>query len=208
MAKKDDAALKTLIIVESPTKARTIKRFLGSEYTVVACNGHVRDLPSKELSIDVGAGYVPKYVISKGKDKIIKDIKSELAKSSLLLLATDEDREGESIAWHLLELLKPKIPYRRMVFHEITKRSILHALEHGRPLDMDLVNAQEARRILDRLYGYTLSPFLWRKLSHQKLSAGEFKAQARMALKRAPNLSFEPASHWDLKANLFWTKVF
>jgi DNA topoisomerase-1 len=204
MAKKDDAALKTLIIVESPTKARTIKRFLGSEYTVVACNGHVRDLPSKELSIDVEGGYVPKYVISKGKDKIIKDIKSELAKSSLLLLATDEDREGESIAWHLLEILKPKIPYRRMVFHEITKRSILHALEHGRPLDMDLVNAQEARRILDRLYGYTLSPFLWRKLSHQKLSAGRVQSPGlRMVVERErQRMSFVSASYWDLKANL------
>ena len=147
---------KTLIIVESPTKARTIKRFLPSNYRVVACNGHVRDLPKSDLSIDVENGYKPKYVVPKGKEKVIKELKGELKEETNLLLATDEDREWESISWHLLELLKPKVPYQRMVFHEITKRAILHALDHGRELNMELVNAQEARRILDRLFGYTL----------------------------------------------------
>lgn len=204
MAKKQNAAGKTLIIVESPTKARTIKKFLPDHCTVMACNGHVRDLPTKDLAIDVENDYAPKYVVAKGKDKIIKTIKSELATSTELLLATDEDREGESISWHLLELLKPKVPHQRMVFHEITKRAILHALENGRKLDMALVNAQEARRILDRLFGYTLSPFLWRKLSQPKLSAGRVQSPGlRMVVERErQRLRFVTASYWDLKATL------
>lgn len=204
MAKKQIADGKTLIIVESPTKARTIKKFLPQEYSVIACNGHVRDLPEKDLSIDVEQNYTPKYVVSKGKDKIIKEIKSELATSTALLLATDEDREGESISWHLLELLKPKVPHQRMVFHEITKKAILHALNHGRELDMALVNAQEARRILDRLYGYSLSPVLWKKLL-PKLSAGRVQSPGlRMVVERErQRLRFMSASYWDLKAELF-----
>ncbi|MGI6467058.1 MAG: type IA DNA topoisomerase [Sphaerochaetaceae bacterium] len=195
---------KSLIIVESPTKARTIKKFLPKNYTVLASNGHVRDLPSKDLSIDVEKGYIPKYVISKGKDKIIKELKSELAKSDNLLLATDEDREGESIAHHLVEILKPKVPYERMVFHEITKSAILNALENGRPIRDNLVNAQEARRVLDRLYGYTLSPFLWRKLSLQKLSAGRVQSPGlRMVVERErQRIDFVSAQYWDLKADL------
>ncbi len=204
MAKKQDAAGKTLIIVESPTKARTIKKFLPEHCTVIACNGHVRDLPTKDLAIDVEKDYTPKYVVAKGKDKIIKALKSELATSTELLLATDEDREGESISWHLLELLKPKVPYQRMVFHEITKRAILHAIDNGRDLDMALVNAQEARRILDRLFGYTLSPFLWRKLSQPKLSAGRVQSPGlRMVVERErQRMRFVSASYWDLKVNL------
>ncbi|PKL20446.1 MAG: type I DNA topoisomerase [Spirochaetae bacterium HGW-Spirochaetae-4] len=205
MAKKQNTNGKTLIIVESPTKARTIRKFLPEHCSVIACNGHVRDLPSKDLSIDVEHDYTPKYVVSKGKDKIIKEIKSELATSTELMLATDEDREGESISWHLLELLKPKVPYQRMVFHEITKRAILHALEHGRELDMALVNAQEARRILDRLYGYTISPFLWRKLSQPKLSAGRVQSPGlRMVVERErQRMRFVTANYWDVKANLY-----
>lgn len=204
MAKKQNQEGKTLIIVESPTKARTIKKFLPDDCEVIACNGHVRDLPAKDLAIDVERGYEPKYVVSKGKDKIIKEIKSLLATSGKLLLATDEDREGESISWHLLELLKPKVPHQRMVFHEITKRAILHALEHGRELDMNLVNAQEARRILDRLYGYTLSPFLWRKLASQGLSAGRVQSPGlRMVVARErQRIRFVTARYWDLKAML------
>lgn len=204
MAKKQNTDSKTLIVVESPTKARTIKKFLPEHCSVIACNGHVRDLPAKDLSIDVEHDYAPKYVISKGKEKIIKEIKSELATSSSLLLATDEDREGESISWHLLELLKPKVPYKRMVFHEITKKAIMHALDHGRELDMALVNAQEARRILDRLFGYSLSPVLWRKLSQPKLSAGRVQSPGlRMVVERErQRMRFVQASYWDLKANL------
>lgn len=199
-----DKKEKILIIVESPTKARTIKRFLPKNYSVVASNGHIRDLPSKDLAIDIEKDYLPKYEIPRGKSKVIKDIKSELATSDALLLATDEDREGESIAWHLVELLKPKVPYQRMVFHEITKRAILHALEHGRELNMDLVNAQEARRILDRLYGYTLSPFLWRKLSLQKLSAGRVQSPGlRMVVQRErERIKFVSSIYWDLKGQL------
>ncbi len=208
MTKNSD---KTLIIVESPTKARTIKRFLPNNYRVVACNGHVRDLPTSDLSIDVDNGYKPKYVVPKGKEKVIRDLKSELKGADNLLLATDEDREGESISWHLVELLKPKVPYQRMVFHEITKRAILHALEHGRDLNMELVNAQEARRILDRLFGYTLSPFLWRKLSQAGLSAGRVQSPGlRMVVDRERDrLRFVSASYWDLKAllNTFEAKL-
>ena len=204
MAKKQNADGKTLIVVESPTKARTIKKFLPEHCSVVACNGHVRDLPAKDLSIDVENNYAPKYVVAKGKDRIIKEIKSELATSSELLLATDEDREGESISWHLLEILKPKVPVKRMVFHEITRKAILHALDHGRELDMALVNAQEARRILDRLYGYSLSPVLWRKLSQPKLSAGRVQSPGlRMVVERErQRMRFVQASYWDLKASL------
>jgi len=176
MAKKTETRDKTLIIVESPTKAKTIRKFLPSDMTVMACNGHIRDLPSKDLAIDVEKDYEPKYEISRGKEKIIKELKAQLKDADTLLLATDEDREGESISWHLLQVLRPKVPHRRMVFHEITKKAITHALEQGRDVDMNLVNAQEARRILDRLYGYTLSPFLWKKLSMRTLSAGRVQS--------------------------------
>lgn len=195
---------KLLIIVESPTKAKTIKRFLPSNCTVLACNGHIRDLPSDELSIDVKHGYKPKYVVAKGKDKIIKSIKDALKTSDALLLATDEDREGESISWHLLEVLHPAVPYQRMVFHEITKRAIEHALSNGRELDMSLVRAQEARRILDRLYGYTLSPLLWKKLSNKKLSAGRVQSPGlRLIVERErERILFQKSVFWDAKALL------
>ncbi|MHC1692055.1 MAG: type I DNA topoisomerase [Sphaerochaetaceae bacterium] len=204
MAKKTIDNNKALIIVESPTKAKTIKKFLPANCTVIACNGHVRDLPSKEMAIDTDAAYTPKYEISAGKEKIIKTLKSELATSGTLMLATDEDREGESISWHLLEVLKPKIPYQRMVFHEITKNAILKALENGRELDMALVNAQEARRILDRLYGYTISPVLWKKLSMSGLSAGRVQSPGlRLIVERErQRMLFMKASYWDVKAQL------
>ena len=136
---------KTLVIVESPTKAQTIGKFLPKNYTVIASKGHIRDLPEKSMGIEPGT-YQPEYEIVPGKQPLIKELKSELSKSDELLLATDEDREGEAISWHLLQVLKPKVPYRRMVFHEITKPAILSALDHGRPLDENLVRAQEARR--------------------------------------------------------------
>lgn len=204
MAKSKVDSKKTLIIVESPTKARTIKKFLPSDTQVIACNGHIRDLPKKNLGIDVENNYIPEYVISTGKEKIIKEIKSELATSSRLLLATDEDREGESISWHLLQVLKPKVPYQRMVFHEITKKAITHAIDHGRELDMALVNAQEARRILDRLYGYTLSPFLWKKLSAPTLSAGRVQSPGLRLIveKERERIAFRQASYSDVVASV------
>ncbi len=204
MAKKAEASGKTLIIVESPTKAKTIRKFLPSDMTVMACNGHIRDLPSKDLAIDVENDFEPKYEISRGKDKIIKELKSELKGAGTLLLATDEDREGESISWHLLQVLRPKVPYRRMVFHEITKKAITQALEDGREVDMDLVNAQEARRILDRLYGYTLSPFLWKKLSMRTLSAGRVQSPGlRLIVERErERIAFHSGEFYDVSATL------
>ncbi len=204
MAKKKIEAHKTLIIVESPTKARTIKKFLPKDTQVIACNGHIRDLPKKNLGIDIDNNYTPEYVISSGKEKIIKELKSELATSSNLLLATDEDREGESISWHLLEVLKPKVPYQRMVFHEITKKAITHAIDNGRELNMALVNAQEARRILDRLYGYTLSPFLWKKLSAPTLSAGRVQSPGLRLIveKERERIAFKQGIYSDVVATL------
>ncbi|MDC7247384.1 MAG: type I DNA topoisomerase [Sphaerochaetaceae bacterium] len=204
MAKAKEVTDKTLIIVESPTKARTIKKFLPSNTQVIACNGHIRDLPEKDTAVDVEDNFKPKYVISAGKEKIIKELKKELATSSRLLLATDEDREGESISWHLIEVLNPKVPYQRMVFHEITKKAITYAIDHGRELDMDLVNAQEARRILDRLYGYTLSPLLWKKLSVRNLSAGRVQSPGlRLIVDRErERLAFVKASYWDVVASV------
>ncbi|MBQ5364787.1 MAG: type I DNA topoisomerase, partial [Spirochaetales bacterium] len=193
---------KKVIIVESPTKARTIRRFLGSECTVVASNGHIRTLPKNDLCIDVRNGYKPKYIIDETKEKVISQIKSELKGADELILATDEDREGESISWHLVEVLKPKMPTRRMVFHEITRKAITEAFAGGRELDMNLVHAQEARRVLDRLFGYTISPVLWSKLSDKKLSAGRVQSPGlRLIVDRErTRITFRKSEYWDLKA--------
>ena len=195
-------AEKKVIIVESPTKAKTIRRFLGNDCTVVASNGHIRTLPKNDLCIDVKNGYKPKYVIDETKEKVISQIKNELKGADELILATDEDREGESISWHLVEVLKPKMPTRRMVFHEITKKAILEAFEKGRDLDMNLVHAQEARRVLDRLYGYTISPVLWSKLSNKSLSAGRVQSPGlRLVVDRERlRLTFKKSEYWDVKA--------
>ncbi len=206
-----------LVVVESPTKAKTIKKFLPKGYTVLASMGHVRDLPQTAADIPaeykgtpyarygvhVTDNFKPLYIIPKGKKKVITELKRELKKADRLLLATDEDREGESISWHLLELLKPTCSVQRMVFHEITKTAIQHALEHGRDLDLSIVRAQEARRILDRLYGYTLSPLLWKKIA-PGLSAGRVQSPGlRLIVDRErERIRFVPASYWDLKAEL------
>jgi DNA topoisomerase-1 len=212
---------KALVIVESPTKARTIKRFLPKGYTVEASIGHVRDLPQSaadipkdlkkeswaRLGIDVDNDFKPLYITPRGKGKIIRELKKKMKEADYLLLATDEDREGESISWHLVQLLQPKIPVQRMVFHEITKSAIEHALDHGRDIDMNLVNAQETRRILDRLYGYTLSPLIWKKIAYG-LSAGRVQSPGlRLIVERErERIRFHKSVYWDLKARLSKTE--
>ncbi len=192
-----------LIIVESPTKARTITRFLGPDCTIIASNGHIRTLPKDSLCIDIKNGYKPEYIEDASKSKVISTLKTELKKADELILATDEDREGESISWHLLEVLKPKVPYRRMVFHEITKKAILEAFKNGRDLDMNLVHAQEARRVLDRLYGYKISPVLWSKLSNKNLSAGRVQSPGlRLIVDREKvRLVYKKGSYYDVEVS-------
>ncbi len=194
-----------LVIVESPTKARTIKRFLGKEYVVEASMGHVRDLPSSTLAIDVEKDYAPTYEVPDEKASTVKHLKSLLKDADDLWIATDEDREGEAIGWHLLQVLDPKHtkPTKRIVFHEITKPALLHAVENPRDLDLQLVHAQEARRILDRLVGYTLSPFLWKKI-YSGLSAGRVQSVAvRMIVDREKEIrAFIPVEYWSVEAQL------
>ncbi len=206
-----------LVIVESPTKAKTIKGFLPKDFQVVASMGHVRDLPNNAsevpaaqkgqkwatIGVNTTADFEPLYVVPKDKKKIVKELKASLKGANQLLLATDEDREGESISWHLLQLLAPKVPVKRMVFHEITKEAIAKALERTRDVDLELVHAQETRRILDRLVGYTLSPLLWKKVSWG-LSAGRVQSVAvRLLVQRErARRAFKSGSYWDLKAKL------
>jgi len=207
----------TLVIVESPTKARTIRGYLPKDFRVEASMGHVRDLPNNaseipaahkgekwaNLGVNTANDFEPLYVVPKDKKKIVKELKDALKGADRLLLATDEDREGESISWHLLQLLSPKVPVKRMVFHEITKEAIGRALESTRELDMELVHAQETRRILDRLVGYTLSPLLWKKVAWG-LSAGRVQSVAvRLLVQRErARRAFRSGSYWDLKARL------
>lgn len=206
-----------LVIVESPTKAKTIRKFLGSEYKVVASMGHVRDLPSSsdevpakwkkteagQLGVDVAHDFEPIYVISKDKTKIVKELKDLLKDADALYLASDEDREGESISWHLLQILKPTVPVYRMVFHEITAAAIKNALAHPRELDERLVRAQETRRILDRLVGYSVSPVLWKKIAYG-LSAGRVQSAALKAIveRERERMKFKSAMYWDVTATL------
>jgi len=205
---------KSLVIVESPTKARTIAAFLGADVAVESSMGHIRDLPRSaaeipakakgedwaRLGVDVDNGFEPLYVIPKERKDRVKKLKAMLAGVDELYLATDEDREGESIAWHLTEVLKPKIPVHRMVFHEITKLAIEEAFANPRDLDQRLVQAQEARRILDRLYGYEVSPVLWRKIQ-QGLSAGRVQSVAvRIVVERErERMAFVPAGYWSVE---------
>ncbi|MEG4809803.1 type I DNA topoisomerase [Microcoleus sp. F8-D3] len=214
--------MSTLVIVESPTKARTIRNFLPSTYRVEASMGHVRDLPSSaeeipeavkgekwaQLGVNVEADFEPLYVIPKDKKKIVKELKDALKEATELILATDEDREGESISWHLLQILKPKVPIKRMVFHEITREAIRDALTHCRDIDNRVVQAQETRRILDRLVGYTLSPLLWKKIA-SGLSAGRVQSVAvRLLVRRErERRAFRQGSYWDLKALLEKGKI-
>ncbi|WP_069791646.1 type I DNA topoisomerase [Cyanobacterium sp. IPPAS B-1200] len=209
--------MSTLVIVESPTKAKTIRNYLPKDFIVEASMGHIRDLPSSaeeipadykqydwaRLGVNVENDFEPIYVIPKGKNKKVQELKKLLKGADELILATDEDREGESISWHLLQLLKPKVPIKRMVFHEITKEAIQKALSNCRDIDENLVHAQETRRILDRLVGYTLSPLLWKKIA-RGLSAGRVQSVAVRLLVQRERLrrAFNSASYWDLKALL------
>ena len=171
-------AKKTLVIVESPSKAKTIGKYLGSHYKVVASVGHVRDLPKSKLGIDIDNDFEPQYISIRGKGEIIKELRKEAKKASKVYLATDPDREGEAISWHLAYLLgiDPDKPCR-IVFNEITKNTIKEAIKHPRKIDLHLVDAQQARRVLDRLVGYQISPLLWRKV-RKGLSAGRVQSAA------------------------------
>ena len=208
---------KTLVIVESPAKARTIERILKEGYEVRASYGHVRDLPESadeipeeikkkkwgRLGVDTDGNFTPYYVVPNDKRKYVQALKAALKGASQVYLATDPDREGESISWHLKEILKPKVPVKRIVFHEITEEAILDAVKDAQDVDENLVRAQESRRILDRLYGYTISPVLWKKVQ-TGLSAGRVQSVAvRLIVDREEQrLAFRAATYWDLEARL------
>lgn len=208
---------KTLVIVESATKAKKIQKYLGDDYIVEASVGHIRDLPGRaadipakykkepwaKLGVNPEDAFSPIYVVSPDKKKKVADLKEKLKQSDRLLLATDPDREGEAIAWHLLETLKPKVPVERMVFNEITESAIREAAENTRELDMDLVDAQETRRILDRLYGYEVSPVLWKKVM-PRLSAGRVQSVATRVIveRERERMAFISAEYWDVTASL------
>lgn len=206
-----------LVIVESPTKAKTIRNYLPQGYHVEASMGHIRDLPASaaeipdaakgkpwaRLGVNVEDDFDPLYVVPGSKKKVVTELRNQLKRADELILATDEDREGESIGWHLYEVLKPKVPVRRMVFHEITRDAILKALNETRTIDQDLVRAQETRRILDRLVGYTVSPLLWKKIA-PKLSAGRVQSVAvrLLVIRERERRAFVTGVYWDLKAHL------
>src|SRR3954449_4071462 len=191
---------KPLVIVESPAKAKTISKFLGNAFDVRASVGHVADLPSKGLSIDVDNGFKPTYELTQRGAQVVKELRTLMKDASELYLATDEDREGEAISWHLLEYLKPKIPVKRMVFHEITKSAIDHAVNNPRGIDYGLVDAAETRRLLDRLYGYEVSPVLWRRVN-RGLSAGRVQSPSvRLIVERErERIAFVQAGYWDIE---------
>ena len=216
-ASHGNGATRRLVIVESPTKARKLAGYLGSNYIVESSRGHIRDLPRAaadvpakyksqpwaRLGVNVDEDFEPLYIISPDKKSTVTELKGLLKDVDELYLATDGDREGEAIAWHLLETLKPRVPIKRMVFHEITEQAILEAAENPRDLDIDLVDAQETRRILDRLYGYEVSPVLWKKVA-PKLSAGRVQSVAtRIIVQRERDrMAFRSAAYWDVVAEL------
>lgn len=193
-----------LIIVESPSKIHTVKRTLGKGYNVVACVGHVRDLPKSKLGVDIEHGFEPTYVDIKGKENIIKDIKKLAKSSDHVYFATDPDREGEAISWHLATILGLDLNDKnRITFNEITKTGVEAGIAAPRCIDMNTVNAQQARRILDRIVGYKLSPFLWKKV-RRGLSAGRVQSVAvRMIVDREEEIkSFVPVESWSIDAKL------
>ena len=195
---------RALVVVESPTKARTLKKFLDRRYDVVASMGHVKDLPRSRLGVDVANGFAPRYIVIKGKAPILKELKEAAKQASSVYMATDPDREGEAISWHLSDALRAVNPaIKRIEFHEITKDAVQHALARPREIDLNLVNAQQARRVLDRLVGYKLSPLLWRKV-RGGLSAGRVQSVAvRLVVDREKEIeAFVPQEYWSIPAQL------
>ena len=195
---------KNLLIVESPAKAKTIEKILGSDFEVKSCYGHIRDLEKDDMGIDIQNGYKPKYIVPEEKERVVRELKQLARKSDEVWLATDEDREGEAISWHLCEVLglNPETT-KRIVFHEITKPAIKQAVSKPRTVNMDLVNAQQARRVLDRIVGFELSPVLWRKMSMKNnLSAGRVQSVAvRLIAEREREINaFTPQSSFKIEA--------
>jgi len=214
VATTEKSGLNRLVIVESPAKARTIEGYLGKGYKVASSIGHIRDLPNRAsdvpkeqrakygtMGVAIDEDFEPLYLVDDDKKKTVAELRKLLKGADELLLATDEDREGEAIAWHLLQVLKPKVPVRRMVFHEITRDAIERSLGETRQIDDRLVDAQETRRILDRLYGYEVSPVLWKKVM-SGLSAGRVQSVAtRLVVDRErERMAFRAAAYWDLEA--------
>ncbi|MCD6470955.1 DNA topoisomerase I, partial [bacterium] len=208
-----------LIIVESPTKAKTISQFLKDDFVIESCNGHIRDLPRGKMGIDIENNFQPQYVIPTKKRKIVNKLKKIAEKAEKIYLATDEDREGEAISWHLSKIL-PKKEIKRIAFHEITEEAVKNALKNPREINLNLVNSQQARRILDRLVGYSLSPLLWKKIA-KGLSAGRVQSPAlRLICEREKEIEkFKPKKYWSIKVKLqpqiekdnrstFWAKLF
>src|SRR3954471_18737570 len=195
---------KNLLIVESPAKAKTIEKILGSDFTVKSCYGHIRDLEKDDMGIDVNHNYKPHYIVPSDKEKVVRELKQLTKKSDEVWLATDEDREGEAISWHLCEVLGlDPASTKRIVFHEITKPAIRKAVDNPRLLDMNLVNAQQARRVLDRIVGFELSPVLWRKMSmSNSLSAGRVQSVAvRLIAEREREINaFKAVSSFRIEA--------
>ena len=192
-----------LVIVESPAKAKTIERYLGKKYKVKASMGHLRDLPKSQMGVDVENNYDPKYITIRGKGPILKELRTAAKKAKKIFLAADPDREGEAISWHLAHSLNVDVDSNcRVVFNEITKDAIKESFKHPRPIDMDLVDAQQARRILDRLVGYNISPLLWKKVK-KGLSAGRVQSVAlRLIIEREKEIkSFIPEEYWSIEGN-------
>ncbi len=201
MAKKNK---KSLVIVESPAKARTLTGILGADYVVRASVGHVRDLPKSQLGVDIDGDFLPKYLVPKEKQAVVRELKKAAETAGRVFLATDPDREGEAIAWHVVEAANlDNLPHQRVVFHEVTDDAVRHAFRHPREIDWRLVNAQQARRILDRLVGYKISPLLWKKV-RRGLSAGRVQSVAvRMVVEREREItSFQPQEYWTIDAKL------
>ena len=195
---------KYLVIVESPAKVKTIKKFLGSNYEVLASNGHVRDLPKSQLGIDIEHGYEPKYITIRGKGDVLAKLRKEVKKADKVYLATDPDREGEAISWHLAQALKlEEKEIHRISFNEITKNAVKASLKDARKINLNLVNAQQTRRILDRMVGYKISPLLWAKVK-RGLSAGRVQSVAlRIICDREEEINaFIPQVYWTLEAEL------
>ena len=194
---------KNLVIVESPAKARTLEKFLGKDFKVIACGGHIRDLPAKKLGVDIEKDFEPTYIIIKGKNKIVKGLKQSAKEAKLVFLAPDPDREGEAIAWHLQHILGGDGKVKRIEFNEITKSAVQEAVKHPRGINLNRVNAQQARRILDRLVGYKLSPLLWKKV-RKGLSAGRVQSVAvRLICEREAAIQdFKPQEYWSITADL------